>query len=311
MTAAPPVNCAPLDQEFEMSRRATLFEFRAIRRPGLLLAGLLLGGGAAMSVHVGLLAAGAPFPLPKPPSWVQWLNEAFITSGLLIVLKLAGPAMADRRVAARTAVAFLILAAIQETLRVGIMNGVVTGGWAYSAIGLIRPFIRALILSFLCAVAIRWARSVISLIMSALVIAAISTVARKFVAYALEPLVQHFAWLARPDLYAFPYPIHVTVAAYLTFAEAVAGATLVTMLIWDALPGSKPVRLLVIASLVALIKGVVGSTLLYSAFTGETLLLGVASWGQFVLEFLTLGALTGLAWDAFGRQHAPKTAGVQ
>lgn len=55
--------------------------------------------------------------------------------------------------------------------------------------------------------------------------------------------------------------------------------------------------------LVALIKGMAGSTALYSAFTGETVLRGVISWRQFLLEFLTLGALAGLAWDAFGRER--------
>lgn len=283
------------------------FSLPIFRKPGLLAASLVLAGFAAMSVHVGLLAVGVPFPLPKPPVWAQWLNEAFIAGGLLIVLKLAHPNIGHRSGMSRTIIAFVIMAAIQETLRVGVMSGVVTGGWAYSAIGLIRPLMRVVIVALSCVVGVRWVRSAPSLLIAALAIAAISTAARKFVAYALEPVIQHFAWLSRPDLYAFPYPFHVTVAAYLSFAEAVAGSVLMTMLIWDELPKSKPVRLLTIALLVALIKGVVGNTLLYSAFTGPSVLLGALSWSQFLLEFLVLGCLVGLAWDAFGPRRLPST----
>jgi hypothetical protein len=62
---------------------------------------------------------------------------------------------------------------------------------------------------------------------------------------------------------------------------------------------------------VALLKGVIGNTLLYSAFTGGSVLLGVLSWSQFVLEFLVLGALIALAWDAFGRDREPARVGAQ
>ena len=287
------------------------FSLPAVRKPGLLFVTLGLAGVVAMSVHVGLLAAGVPFPRPQPPVWAQWLNECFIAGALLAFFKLAHPSTAHRSIMARTIIAFVIMAAIQETLRVGIMSGVVTGAWAYSAIGLIRPVIRVAIVALSCAVGVRWVLGIPSLLIAALVIGAISTAARKLVAHALEPFIQHFAWLARPDLYAFPYPFHVTVAAYLSFAEAVAGAVLMTVLIWDGLPRSRPVRVLIIALLVAHLKGVIGNTLLYSAFTGGSVLLGVLSWSKFVLEFLVLGALVALAWDAFGRDREPARVGAQ
>ena len=61
-----------------------------------------------MSVHVGLLAAGVPFPLPQPPVWAQWLNEFFMAGALLAFLKLAHPSMAHRSIMARTIIAFVI-----------------------------------------------------------------------------------------------------------------------------------------------------------------------------------------------------------
>jgi hypothetical protein len=258
-----------------------------------------------MSVHVGLLAAGVPFPLPRPPVWAQWLNETFIVGALLTVLKLAHRSIADRGYLDRTVVMFVIMSSIQETLRVGVMGGVVTGGWAYSALGLVRPLIRVAIVSTLVVAGVGWVRGMRSLVAVAVTIAAIGTVARKLVGYAIEPALQHFAWLARPDQYVFPYPFHVTVAAYLSFAEAVAGSLVLTALVWNQLPGSKLIRVLTVALLVGLVKGVVGSTLVYSAFTGDSVLLGFASWSQFLLEFLTLGALVAGAWGAFGLGLTP------
>ena len=288
---------------------AERLNLRRVRRPGLLLVCLVLAGFTAMSVHVGLLAAGTPFPLPRPPVWAQWLNESVIVGALLVVLKLSDRSIADRSNLVRMAAVFMIMATIQETLRVSVMSGVVTGGWAFSAIGLIRPFIRVITVAILVVAAIRWVRGIPSLLAIAMAIAAISTAARKAVALASEPVIRHFAWLARPDQYAFPYPLHVTVAAYLSFAEAVAGSLLLTTVVWDRLPGPKLVRVLAIALLVALIKGVLGSTLFYSAFTGQSVFLGMASWSQFLLEFLTLGALVALSWDAFGRQSAWSSRG--
>ena len=275
------------------------------RRPVLLVVSLVLAGFAALSVHVGLLAAGAPFPQPRPPVWAQWLNEAFIVGALLAILKLAQPDFGQLNTPTRAIILFVIMAMVQETLRAAFMTGVVTGGWGYSALGLVKPLLRAFTVALLCVLALRWVQGIFSLLIVAVAIAALSMVVRRIVSQAVDPLLQHFAWLARADMYSFPYPFHVTVAAYLSFAEAVAGSLLLTMLVWDQLPASRPVRLLVLAVLVALVKGVVGSTLFYSYFTGESVLLGIISWSQFLLEFLVLGALVGLAWAAFGRQCMP------
>lgn len=280
------------------------------QRLGLLLASLVLAGFTALSVHVGLLAAGVPFPLPRPPIWARWLSESFIVGGLLAFLKFAQPSIGDRSVMVRAIIVGGILIAVQETLRAAIMNGVVTGGWVHSSVTLIKPLINAFIVAFLCVVVVRWVRSASSLLFAALVVPAISTAARQFVGYALEPVIQHFASTARPDLYEFPYPFHVTLAAYLTFAEAVAGVLVMTMLIWDHLPKSKPFRLLILALLAALVKGTVGYTLVYSFFTGDYVQIGALSWSQFLLEFLTLGCLVGLCWDAFGRRRMPASGNV-
>lgn len=262
----------------------------------------MLAGIIALSIHVGMLAWGVPFPLSQPPLWARWLNLSIGVGAVLVFLKLAHPGIGHRSFLSRTLIAFVILATVRETLRAATMSGVVTTAWVFSAIGLIEPLIRLLIVALLSVLAVRWVRSGTSLVIVALVAGALCMAAQMLAGIALAPIREHFAWLSHPALYEFPYPLQVMIPAYLTFAEPVAGTTLMAMLVWNQLPGSRAVRLLVFALLVALIKGVVGSTLLYSFFTDHSVLAGMLSYSQFLFEFLALGFLAGLAWEAFGRR---------
>lgn len=278
------------------------------RKPVLLAVSLVLAGIAALSIHVGLLALGAPFPLARPPLWAQWLSEALIAGAVLGFLKLAGDRVDRHGLLVRVLVTLVVVMAIQETLRVAIMNIVVTGGWAFSMLGLLKPVIRVSILVWLC-VGVARIGSGAALAAAALAIGAVSTAGRKLGAYLLDPLLQQFAWLAQPDLYVFPYPFHVTLAAYATFAEPVIGTVLLAALVQERLARTGVGGLLLLGTLVASIKGVVGHMLLYSAFTGPSVLIGGASWSQFVLEFIALGALVGLAWKTFGRRRVDGVPG--
>lgn len=270
------------------------------RKPTQLLLSLLLIGVVALSVHVLLLAAGVPFPLPKPPLWARWLHLSLIAAGALAVLRLATASIAHLGVVKRTLILAALLAMIQETLRAA-MPAIITGGWLHSAIQLTTPLIRVMIVAWLCVVAVRWVRGGASWAALALLVGAVGTLINVGIKSYLAPLMSYAEQFARPEIYHFPYPFHITVAAYITFVEAVAGATLVVILVWDHLPGSKFQRLLAAALLTATLKGVVGGFLVYSFFSGASPLMALFSWSQFLLEFLTLGFLTALAWDIFGR----------
>lgn len=275
------------------------FDLTFPRRPWLLAGSLLLAGFVALSIHVGMLASGVPFPLPEPPRVAVWLHQSLVCLGLLCFLRLAEPRLGRRSVLTRIVVVFLVLLGLQETFRVAIMTSVVTGGWEYSVLALVKPLIRCATLASLCVVLGRWVRGGKSLFMIALAAGALATVAQTLVNLAFAPVMQHFAGLARGDLYAFPYPFHVTVSAYVSFIEALAGGTLMAALAWDGLPGSRPIRLLVLGGLAALIKGVVGGTFVYGFFTGGSVWIGMFSWSQFLLEFLALGILIGVALEMF------------
>lgn len=275
------------------------------RNPALLALCLALAGIVAFSIHVGMLALGVPFPLPRPtPLWVRWLDNAVSMAGTIAFLRLAQPHIGHLGPLARTLIAAAILLAIQETLRAASMSGVVTGGWAASTLGLVRPLLQVLIFAGLAVLAARWVRGAPSLVVGALLAAAVYVMLHLVLAQVLAPLTEQVAALGRPSAYAFPYPFHVTLLAYVTFIEPVIGATVLTALVWNRLPAPLLSRLAVLALLTALLKGIVGRTALYSFFLPQPPLTGLLAYSQFLLEFLALGALVGLAWHLFGQRRA-------
>lgn len=280
------------------------------QRPLLLAASLVLASAIALTVHVAMLAWGIPYPSAQPPGWARWLNLAIAIAAVLLVLRLAEPHLAGRGFMARALIVFILLLTIRETARAGIMGGIVTGGWTHSIVGLAEPLVRLLIQAALCVLAVRWVRGALSLVLVALATAALAMGGQALAGMALAPLMEYAAALARPALYAFPYPFHVTLAAYVTMLEPALGATLLLALIWDRLPGSKAVRLLACALLVALLKGILGMTLLFSFFMQQTPLAGMLSYSQFLFEFLVLGLLAALAWDAFGPRAGAAAPGI-
>lgn len=275
-------------------------------RPLLLLASLLLAGAIALSIHVGMLAAGVPLPISAPPGWARWLNLSLAIGAVLVLLKLAAPQLRHRSVLARTLITFAILLTIRETVRGAVMTGVVTSGWIFGALGLIEPWIRLLIVAMACVLAVRRVRGAFSLVGIALATGGVCFGAHMLVGMALAPLAEYAAAFGRPDQYVFPYPAAVLVPAYLTMIEPVLGATLMLTLAWNQLPASPVARLLSCALLVATVKGTVGLTFLFSFFMQQPPLAGMLSHSQFLFEFLALGFLVGLAWDSFGPRRTAR-----
>lgn len=269
--------------------------------------GLLAAGFLALSIHVVMLAYGVPFPIPQPPLWAKWLHLTLVVGGTLAVLQWAAPGFARLRLVKRMLITFAMIAMLQETMRVTIMPVVVTGGWLQPVIALASPLARILVIAMLCVVASRWLRGTATVMFAAPLVAAAGTAANLALGWALSPILQYASRFARDDLYTFPYPFHVTAAAYVTYVEAVAGAALMTVLVWNQFPGSRLARLLMLAALAALIKGVVGGTFVYGFFTGSSAAMGLFSWSQFLFEFLALGFLVGLAWHLFGARDEDET----
>ena len=179
---------------------------------------LVFAGVAALSIHVGMLLAGVPFPVASPPAWAGWLNQAVTTITLLVVVRLAGPMVARLSLVKRTLLIFLVLAMIRETVRGIIMNGVVTTSWAFALVALPDQILRLLFLAALVAIGARWTTNIPRLVVIGLAIAGASFGMNKIIAAATSPLAEQLAHLARPDAYTFPYPAEVMVPAYLTLS---------------------------------------------------------------------------------------------
>lgn len=270
--------------------------------PMLLLA-LAAAGVVALSVHIVMLSLGVPFPVSTPPIWARWLNSASSAVAILVFVNLARPRLDRWAFLPRLILTFVVLITVRETFRSTIMAGVVTSAWMFSAITMLPTVLAGLFLfALLCTIATKWARSVTSTIVAGLVVSGIYVLVQPFIGQALLPLVERFAALSHDDLYALPYPLIVMVPAYLTFAEAVLGATIMAALIWDQLPAGQWKRAFILALLVASVKGVTVATFLFSFFTDGSVALGMLSYSQFLLEFLALGFLVGLAWGRFGNE---------
>lgn len=78
------------------------------------------------------------------------------------------------------------------------------------------------------------------------------------------------------------------------------GASLMVWLVWDRLPQSPLIRVVIFALLIAQAKGVLAMTFVFSFFAAGSYGASVLAYGQFLLEFLFLGISTALAWQKFG-----------
>lgn len=267
-----------------------------------LLLGLAAAGIVALSIHVVMLSLGVPFPSAAPPTWARWLNSASSAIATLYFLNLARPRIERWGFLPRLLITFVVLVTVRETFRSAIMAGVVTSAWTFSAISMLPVALAGLfILALLCTIAMSWARSSLIMGVVGLVVSGIYVFVQPLIGQAFAPVIESFAALSHDDLYTPPYPLVVMIPAYLTFAEAVLGATIIAALIWDQLPAGRWKRAMIVALLVSLVKGVIVATFLFSFFTDGSVARGVLSYSQFLFEFLALGLLTGLAWGKFRR----------
>jgi len=104
------------------------------------------------------------------------------------------------------------------------------------------------------------------------------------------------ASFAHPNWCELPYGWNVNLPAYASFLEPALAAFAMAALAWDGLSPRSTRRLLEFTLLVMLIRRQVIAAFVYMAYSDLPPWSGLAAMGQFTLEALALGLLTGLSW---------------
>jgi hypothetical protein len=275
----------------------------------VLIVGMTVVSAVALSVHVVMIEGlGVPYPLDTAtPAWARFVNSAGSIAALVAFYGLAAPRLASRHVVVRCLIIFILYAAIKETARGMIMNGVVTTGWAWSLVQSLPDLAYVLVAASLVVLVTPRLPRGVRLLGGAAMGALLYFAVQPAIQAALAPLLASLAYLGRPDMYQLPYPTVVMVPAYLTFVEPTVACAAMAALVWDRLSPNPTLRFVQFAALVMLIKGAVFRILLYSFYIKLPLPQAWLSESQFTLEFLALALLTGLVWQAAsGGQRSEK-----
>jgi hypothetical protein len=99
------------------------------------------------------------------------------------------------------------------------------------------------------------------------------------------------------------------IPAYLTFAEPVIACAVIAYLVWPRLPSPPALRIASFVLLILFMDTMVLRTFVFSFYIEAPIGIALLSESQFLLEFLTLAALTGLVWAASHRPRANALAG--
>jgi hypothetical protein len=238
-------------------------------------------------------------PYPKTvglPISITFLNEIVRFGALAAICRLSRPQLDGiPRVAAAFA-AGLLLAMLNETLRVFLIESAIIGNGLYSVFD-IAP--RALS-SFAGGFAIVWIalgdQRRRNLALAAILIAAL-------VAFAVHPALDALcaslkSSLPEPaPLYSDPYPFKINVLIYATFIEPTIVAFVMIAFCWPALGASLLRRILVFAVLLLLVRGRFVELFVESFWVRQPLPTAFLAESQFFFETLTLGLLVALAWN--------------
>lgn len=238
-------------------------------------------------------------PYPKTvglPIWITFLNDIVRFLGLAAI---CGFSRAQFKGAARFAGAFvagLLLAMLDETLRVFMIESAIIGNWLYSILD-IAP--RALS-SFAGGFATAWiAFSDLrrrNMALAVLLIAAL-------VAFAIHPALDALCALLKSrllepaPLYSDPYPFKINVLIYITFIEPTVTAFVIAWLCWPALAAGLLMRICEFAALLLLVRGRFVELFVESFWVRQPFPGAFLAESQFFLETLTLGVLVGIAWS--------------
>ncbi len=268
-------------------------------RWSILVPGFVVTMVASLSVHAGMIHyLHVPYPYALPHTgWPVFPDFVAMSCATIAICALVRPKLTPLALATRILVLFLLVAALNEELfRDVFMNMInATPVTIYPVVQWLPKLVP---LAALAAIVV-WSSAMMS-----------STLRRAFGGILIGSLV-FMIKIATDSVFAYllaaieyldpanrfdpPYDYRILIPAYLSYAEPVAASFAVGLVAWDRLSRHAPTRIVQLAALILLATGPVFKTfinILYARTDAATAMLSV---GQFSLESIALGLLTGLS----------------
>lgn len=272
-----------------------------------LIVGMVITGFVSISLHVFMqekMNAGFPDVTLDAPVAQFFSRGVLVVFGLMYLTELSAPYFAKKSIVLRCGAVFLIGTMLNEWLfRLPFMAGYCSNSIPYELLSNIPRLLSALMMSILVVwVTPRlksfWLKFIGAAILAALWLYGLIPIcaAAAEVPLAMSPFKSHINWCEHP------YGLNIEIPAYLSFAEPTVAAFAFAALVWNQLSAKPIVRLSQFTILVLLIKKQLLAAFIYMAYSGTPLLSGLFAMGQFSVEALSLGILTGLTWKWASRE---------
>lgn len=268
--------------------------------------GLVITAFLALGSHdLAIAHLGIPYPNDGDvPAWARYVGQVMRLGTMVYVCCLASWYF-DRRSTLLAATIFgLLVVLLQETLRVIVVDNIVSDGWVdLRWVYLLMTRLPNALLSFYSGViALVIARKLgpgrpMTLLVAVVIASAIGY-------FGLLPVLKYIAHLITatlhlvesPEVHTMPYGIYVYKYIYGMFIEPTISSFIILYLLWPSLEGSKARRVVLFVMLMLLMRGRVVSTGLFSFWIKDSWPLAFAAEGQFFIETFVLAALTGITW---------------
>jgi hypothetical protein len=253
-----------------------------------------------LSVHVFMTEyLGIPYPsAPVDAPIAQYISRGALHAlGVIYLNFLIRPTLTRRSWLTRWAVVFAITTALTETLRATFMNGYCTNAMSLALLTSFPNCLDEFILVGLIIACEHFMTSPIRKLITAACLGAISYfLIRPEMQQLSEYLSATFSYMQNAEWCKEPYGWDVKIPAYLTFIEPTLGAFAAVSLGWDQLPRKYPLKIVAFTMMILMVKRELLSAPIYMMWSGMPPMTGLASVGQFSLEFIALGVLTSCSW---------------
>lgn len=275
----------------------------------------------ALGVHDFMLTRlRIPYPNASAvPTWAKYLDVTIRIVSLTWLACIARPTVGRMTYVKEAMLLGLTLMSLHETLRVFLIDIVLTNGWRHSQwlFVLVDSIPSAVLWVFYGAWAALIARllrhSTLTKVFRVMIAVGAAAAAVAGGMFVLKPWLQVLALHIQsafhlPDpvqIYFEPYPAHVNWIIYGTFIEATCAALILILLVWPGLTGSVFRKICQCSVFLLLIRGRFVSSLLFSFWLPGSRHLAFLSESQFFLETLLLGMLWGIVVARIDHHDAP------